>query len=81
MLVDLARSLQRRATTSGWQFVSRRKWPIPARAGHDEVLSKLWSANEFVLARDKLLVHAIDWPSSIGVPEVNICLQPLSNLV
>jgi hypothetical protein len=34
----------------------------------DEVLSKLWSANEFVLARDKLLAHAIHWPSSIGVP-------------
>src|ERR1700690_3839428 len=25
------------------------------RRSHDEVLSKLWSANEFVLARDKLL--------------------------
>jgi hypothetical protein len=36
---------------------------------------------EFVLARDKLLAHAIHWPSSIGCSKVSVPLQPLSNLV
>jgi len=68
VFIDLTRSLLCRGRASGCQFVSRRSVLILPRRGHDEVLSKSWSANEFALARDKLLAHAIHRPWSIGVP-------------
>jgi hypothetical protein len=69
ILLETSESLYRKElrAVTGTRQVGVASAPCPRRS-HDEVLSKLWSANEFALAPDNLLAHAIHWLSSIGVP-------------